>query len=531
MKKNKKRSSILKIIALSDIHGVNVDFARLYTAVKEEIEADKKTDENIEHLFVVAGDVFSANKLLSKYSEGDLEVKALCKLAGLFRVNRRVFVPGNHDFIYGWKKLGELLEQGNFQLLVSNAEFSSEVGLNPVRSIKLSIGSEMKEFRGLMTPETNKSKEGKAALKSIINTKDLKLEDFGGILISHLGLQDDRLLKTKADVIGGHSHHEDHEITMSGRFIINLGAHSRLYSSIVIPEKDRVGTEVILMYTGHYDPATEITGIIQEYEMGVEKHLDLEQGKLSEVVFRVPKESKMLSGLDALEDSYDLMESHLRLSDSCVTRLTADAISKKCGTIALVPAAAFRSNFVPGQNVTMRELMEMYYWDNMLVKVKTTGAELIKALARGVLSQPKNWHGRGRLLHPSSQLEYTYDLENQPENIITDVKYLGEPINPDETYEIVSTNWIVETCNLFPNAEVVKEFDDRISFVVGEFAKDCVLSESFSERISCPQNLQWQEALAQKSTRGEYHENPNLEINLEQHYKNFNLKQEGLVVN
>ncbi len=493
----------LVIIAFSDTHGDADKLARLHTSIERKMEQDKIINPNVQHVLLIPGDVFSVNAVFSTVSKGQFDIDVITKIAELFPEQHRFFTPGNHDFFYEESQLVSLVNKAKLRVVISNATFekNSQLKFEPLATLVLN--DEKMIIGGLMTPETLNNPGGKKVLKeekSIDTRPAAFVQKAPDILMSHLGSESDKQLPYQTIIVGGHTH--DRQIVPAdnknnGKLIINTGAGE----CIVVIQDGKA--EII--ETKDQQPSPKILNILSRYE----RDYKINFNELKQTVFKVAADSTPPSGLEISSEEIKTTQSHLRVSDSCITRLTADGIAaglrKQGHTVdfVLYPAAAVRSNFAPGQAVTGQQLFETYYYSNKLVTMSLTTKQLIALLAHGVMSGYKCWANRGQLLTPSAGLTYGYNIdEENPGDTIQWVKVNNQLVDLNASYSIVTTDWIAgEAKKIFPTLEVIFYADEtKIFKLVTEHIKEhpLVLKEAYSERIIAAQSLQEQERLTQQ---------------------------------
>jgi 5'-nucleotidase / UDP-sugar diphosphatase len=494
---------MFKFIIVSDTHGA--DLSRLYTAISQQIEKDRAGSPAIKHILVMAGDVFSTNKLLSVISNGNFDIETMSALAMLFPPDGRLFIPGNHDYSYGEDQLIKLITQAGFQVVISNTTFKKESKLPFTEQITLADGDAIVRFGGLMTAETLNNANARKFIAKI-NTEYKFEKPQPDVVISHLGLGDDLRRADSGHIFGGHTHSEGiYPLPRSGdtgnRYVINGGAFAEV---LVIAPMEAKNKEIIaptVVPTVAFEPNPIITAITEAGVTILESKLELPAGKLASracaFASGIPP-----SGLDLNDKEVKETTNHLRIVDTVMTRTAADALASRFDCIALFPAAGIRGNFKPGQTLTYAELFESFAAGNKIVKLQVTGKELIEGLAKGILHSYRYWRGRGRILHPSRELAYEYDInQGNPGDVIRSVTIGGQPVDPDKIYDIVTTDWAASYC--FPADKIIPLAADAeakadpyvIAKTVAAYVDGRTLTEAFSERIRCPQSLQEQEDL------------------------------------
>lgn len=493
---------MFKFIIVSDTHGA--DLSRLYTAICQLIAKDHRESPTIKHILVMTGDVFSTNKLLSATSNGNFDIDAMSALAELFPPDNRLFVPGNHDYTYTEEQLIKLTTKAKFQVIISNVTFNDQSKLQYVERFCLKDGGNEISFGGLMTSETILNNANAKQVITKIDAEYQFLEPQPDVVISHLGLLDDLRRPDSGHTFGGHTHKaEIRQLNCPGsnkaRYVINGGAFAEALITISMDTNNKKIIGSTMPSTAEFEPSPVITTITKFYEKTLENKLKLPAETLSRQVCAFSSGIRP-SGLDLAPEEVKETKSHLRITDTVITRITADALANKFGCIALFPAAGIRGNFKAGQKLTYLELFETFVTGNKIVILSLTGKELIEGLAKGILHSYRYWRGRGRILHPSKELVYEYDINQEnPGDVIRSVTINGQPIDPDKTYEIVTTDWAANYC--FPTDKIVfannnAKTDPHILVkTVASYINGKTLVENFSKRIKCPQSLQFQEDL------------------------------------
>ena len=308
------------------------------------------------------------------------------------------------------------------------------------------------------------------------------------------------------------------------RYIVNAGAFGEnLVTVSMALNKKITGTSIIP--TKDFTANPEIGNITKKYQQKLEQELELPEGTLAKNVCQFTPDIQP-SGLDLLPDKIKVTENHLRIVDTIITRTAADALANKYGHITLFPAAGIRGNFEASQSLTYTNVLEAFAAGNKIVKLEITGKELIEGLAKSILHSHRYWRGRGRLLHPSQKLSYKYDINNNPGDVIQQVNIDSQPINPDKKYTIITTDWAASYAFPKDKIEFVEIKDNYITAkTVADYIEGKTLTESFSERISCGQSLQYQEELLGNLDRAKS-EVKNVEsFNIEHHRNRYALSQ------
>lgn len=117
--------------------------------------------------------------------------------------------------------------------------------------------------------------------------------------------------------------------------------------------------------------------------------------------------------------------------------LMRDAAAKATGApvdAAITNSGGIRSNFRPGP-VTVGDVYEVMPFDNALVVVEMTGAEILRAVKQGI---------ERREGEPVSNLKAV--VSGTPQQPVCEVAFLdGRPIDPAKTYRVATTDYLAKS--------------------------------------------------------------------------------------
>lgn len=199
----------LKILHVNDMHG-KIDKMPYFATIVKKIRKENKNT-----LLVSAGDIFSGNPIVDKFSEKGYPIIHLMNEIGF-----DLSTLGNHEFDFGYNVLNKRIKELKHTVLVANiTKYPNEFDkLEPYKVIE--IGRVPVIFLGL----TNVGKNGYPDTH-YDNVKDFKFENAEEtikkyekilkkypirIIISHCGYEIDSVLAVKypfiTAIVGGHSH-------------------------------------------------------------------------------------------------------------------------------------------------------------------------------------------------------------------------------------------------------------------------------------------------------------------------------------
>lgn len=416
----------LTILHTNDTHA-NLDtvsgpdnIARRVTAIKEE------RAKSVNPLLLDAGDVFSGSLYFNEYlGQADLEFMNL--------VQYDAMTFGNHEFDKGSEVLNAFIENAEFPFVSSNVNFSEDALLrdkfkegvtrNPedatiYPAIIMEVDGEQVGLIGLTTEDTaNIASPGAVTFDNAVQkTKDtvsmLEQEGINKIIVvSHLGYDVELNLAKEVEgidiIVGGHSHtkldqavvdRSDSEPKLivqageKGQFLGKLevvfdeaGTLQDWDSSLIsVDEKDSNGEYVI-------QPDQEALEILNtKYKPGVQK---LQETKVGTTEVK----------LNGVRDD-------VRTKETNLGNLIADGMleaAQAAGTnavIALQNGGGIRASIEAG-TVTMGDIMTVLPFNNDLVTITLTGAEIKDAMENGVSKIPA---ADGRFPHIAG-MRFFYD--------------------------------------------------------------------------------------------------------------------------
>ncbi len=432
----------LTIIHTNDIHGQVVEtearwldtddppmaggMARLGTFLKEERERAHHHDRPV--LYLDAGDWFSGTP------ESD-RLDGIPMIEGFNAVELDYTTLGNHDVDHGLDTLIQRLEELEAEVLVANLSYEQNgetvpfPGTEPwtvVQRDGLRIG-----LFGLIYDDTPgialaENVEGLIFKDEVQSAREavehLRRQDPDLIVgITHVGLERDRQLAEKVEgidvIVGGHTHTRLDEPERRNNTIIaqaggNLTSVGRLDLTLSSPDREiqRYSGGPVTLYDYRYQPDPGVDRILEPLLDDVRKQLNEVIGRTSRPITRARETSSPLGNL---------------ITD--VMREAGDA------DVAFQNAGGIRDN-LPGGEVTLRHVHRVLPFGNHLVTVDLTG-EQIRAILEDSLRYPDS---RIQL----SGIEVSADPEAERGERVRDVRFNGDPLEPDQIYRVATSNFL-----------------------------------------------------------------------------------------
>lgn len=359
-------------------------------------------------LLVDGGDMFTGTIMSDEFSG-----KPLIEIMN--RLNYQAVALGNHEFDYGIEVLKERLREARFPVLSANVEGLSETKPYTVlaaRGIRVGvIGlttetlAEVTHPKNLSTIRVRKLVDSVGSLLPAVKSQS----DFV-ILLAHLSIAEQvRLAKAFPEIpliISGHPHGAK-STHIGGTTIVEAGNNARFVGRIEIflsgKIPDRITHELIPVRDVTPDP--EIAALIRPYEEKVSK-----------------RTAEVLGDATA-----DLRKSGT--AESPLPNMIADAVRAETGAaIAIHNLGGIRAELVKGP-ITYGDIFEILPFQNTIVTLNLSGAELKKLLGRGVLAV--------------SGLRVQWDLTRAtPNRLISAALEDGKAIEDDRQYRIAVNDFL-----------------------------------------------------------------------------------------
>ena len=378
-----------------------------------------------------------------------------------------VAVPGNHDFDYGAKHFIELSGKADFPYVSANfMDEDGEAVLAPY--VILERGGWKLAFVGLTTPSSRNTSSphnfmdengnfifsfcqdetGEKFYAAAQNAIDSARAEGADIVIalSHLGIEAASAPWTSGDLITS---------TSGLDAVLDGHSHSVMERELVT---DKDGREVLLASTGTKLQTVCCLTIAPDGSLKTR----LINADMAETVAAAEAEIDDVAGTVVARTEVDLCitdpETELRMVRSNETNLgdlSADAYRAATGAdIALVNGGNVRADVKAG-DITYKDIISISPFGNELCVAEATGQEILDALEISSSNLPGE---RGGFLQVSG-LCYTVDVD-VPSGVVTDadgmfvsvngerrvkdVTVNGEPIDPEKTYSVVSTSYMIK---------------------------------------------------------------------------------------
>ncbi|MFH5836801.1 5'-nucleotidase C-terminal domain-containing protein [Proteiniclasticum sp. C24MP] len=495
-----KQTLSMDYYAINDFHG-NVDssgssknpgLARIQTFLRERIA------ENAHTYFLSAGDHFQGTAI-SNLTHGEVVNEILKEM------NLLASAVGNHEFDWGSDLIPTWAKDGEYLFLASNIEVEEDkkpegwddyvvpymVQEHIVNGTEVKIG-----FIGIATPET----KFKTAAENVVGytftdpaeatnkwAKVLKEQENVDAIIAltHLGsFQKDgvvsgEIVEYANEVEGidaiftGHTHQ-----VVNGRVndiaIVQGGYNGRNLSQITLDFEVNDTVVTLLAATGNVINMTELIPELEE-DAVVKTIVDKYYEELAPILDEV---------LGTLTN--DLPHDTDTMQVTPMGQFIAKSLAEIGGTqIAIINGGGIRRGFDKG-DITMGLMYELLPFDNTLVTLKVTGAELKKLIEHGLHPEdfrPGQFYG----------IEVWYDDEAEAGNRISTIRLLdGTLVKDDETYTVSTLDFLLTGGDNYDYSKATDVVDTYIPVrdVIAEMIREKeVISHVYVEHLHVGEDI------------------------------------------
>jgi len=398
-----------------------------------------------------------------------------------------VAIPGNHEFDYGMDRFLELTEMAEFPYISCNFNKEGELIFDPY-VIKEFDGVKI-AFVGVTTPKTLVSstpsyfqdeegnfiygfmqdETGQALYDAVQKAvDDARAEGAQYVIVmAHLGNEAECIPWTYADVIentngidvflDGHSHDTDQVVVKNkdGEDVIRSACGTKLSGIgwVDIP-MDPAESITAGLYSWNNDvPLPDLLGIENEMTAAVEEATAELGEKLAEVVATTPVDL-YIHDPEAVDGEGQPIRI-VRTAETNLGDLCADAFRDQGqADIGFVNGGGVRVP-IPTGDITVESIMKVHPFGNELCVVEVTGQQILDALEWSVHASPGEFGGflqvsgltftyRNDIESPCSQDDNSMMTGIEGERRVQEVLVGGEPLDPEKTYTVAGTNYLLK---------------------------------------------------------------------------------------
>jgi 2',3'-cyclic-nucleotide 2'-phosphodiesterase (5'-nucleotidase family) len=340
-------------------------------------------------------------------------------------------VVGNHEFDFGPKVLKERLAQARFPMLGANvAGFAAlkPYVIKKLQGVRVAIIGVVTQDTPVATHPRNVAgltfSTPESAVKKYLAALKGRADIF--IVLSHCGFQADRELAAKVPgidvIVGGHSHTKLLQPELVGQtIIVQAWEHAKALGVLNLRIKDCkiAGFDGALQ---EISPATgsancQVQDIVARYERQAASRLQRVIG----------------------ETEVDLDGKNVRTGETNLGDYVADVMRQTAGAeVSLINGGTIRTG-IPQGKITVKDIYCMLPFDNYLVAISLTGAQLKQALEHGVFRLEDSPGSFPQV----SGLTFTYSRSAPPGARVKEVTVGGRPLDPQKEYVVATNDYLV----------------------------------------------------------------------------------------
>jgi len=390
--------------------------------------------ENPHALYCISGDMLQGSLI-------DSEFKGLSTIEIMNILDPDIVSLGNHEIDYGLAHLLFLERCANFPIVNANLFIKNPYTrlFDPYKFIKINGMNIL--FIGIITMETMRNIKTDALLGSLINVEDAAREvghicnayrtidvDFT-VLLTHVGFEEDKRLASMLDpewgvdvIIGGHSHtvlEKPEEV--NGILIVQAGAgtdHIGRFDIVVDTDNNSIHSwkwQLVPIDSEHCERDPFIEKTIQNFKQQTDD-------KFERVLCRFRR----------------TLTHPKRGQETELGNLFADGLRDRLGVdLMLLGSGSFRRNEA-GPVLTLRDLREVFPYDDKVVMIKASGAQLKRMLAHVLREEVLKGEVRNTFYQLSSGIRAVYNRKARSFDVF---EFEGEPLADDNVLKIGLQNY------------------------------------------------------------------------------------------
>ncbi|MGE5588379.1 MAG: bifunctional metallophosphatase/5'-nucleotidase [Clostridia bacterium] len=291
------------------------------------------------------------------------------------------------------------------------------------------------------------------------------------IALTHIGYEEDKKLAAAVPgidvIVGGHSHTRlEKPEKVGGTIIVSAGEYAKDLGKLDIT----VENGKVAAFSGGLVPVA--AGVGEDAEVGA--IVAAYQKQLEERLSAVVGESQV---------TLDGERGHVRTRETNLGNLVADMM-RDAGQadIALANGGGIRASIDKGP-ISVGEIFTTLPFDNTLVVLEVSGANVKAALERAVSEYPKEL---GAFLQVSG-VEFEFDPSRPAGGRVTSVKVAGVPLDPNKLYKVATNDFMAaggDGYEMLKGAKVLFSSGEMLRDVMARYiAKTGTVSPGVEGRI------------------------------------------------
>lgn len=389
-----------------------------------------RAEDPVHTLLLDAGDTLQGT-YVSNSTQGEVVVAAM-NLAGY-----DAWTPGNHEFDWGQETLRKRIEQVQFPALAANL-LDVETGetwdavepyaIVPVGRARVAVlGLTYSDTPAINRPQNVAGLDFRGAEETVRRYLPELAEQADLIVVlSHLGLDGDRALAravTGIDVIvGGHTHvYLERPVEVNGTLLVQAGAKGqvlgRLDLTVDLETGDVVehaGGDALLPVSNASEVNPEAETLVRAALADAADTMDQPIGKMARAV--EPRRA-----------------GEFALGNLVVDAMLAAEIDGREADIAMHNNGGIRDSLPKGP-VTFGQLYAVLPFDNQLMAMDLTGAQVLRILEHSVSARPGAMQVAG--------MTFRFDMGAPTGQRVVEATVGGEALDPERVYRLVTIDYL-----------------------------------------------------------------------------------------
>jgi 5'-nucleotidase / UDP-sugar diphosphatase len=402
-------------------------FARLAAVVK----AERAKGGHV--IFAHAGDTLSPS-LMSGIDRG-AHIMTLTNM-----IPPDIFVPGNHEFDFGKATFLQRMAEAGFPLYAANLRGPDgqrllnfrDRGIVTLDGVRIGLtGATYDDTARASSPEDLRFQPTVATIKAQADELRREGADFVVAVVHATREQDYGIFATRSVdlVLSGHDH--DLFINYDGRNAMvesSYDAHYVTAIDITIETREQAGSRNITWWpqfrvidTATVTPDPEVAAVVANFEQQLSRELD--------------------SPLGTTAVELDSRNATVRTREAAIGNMLSDAMRLAARADAAVTnGGGIRGGKVypPGATLTRRDVLAELPFNNRLVTLEISGAELKRAIENG-LAQLPNSSGR---FPQVSGLTIEADVTLPAGSRVLSLKVGNAPLDENRTYRVATNDFL-----------------------------------------------------------------------------------------
>ncbi len=356
-------------------------------------------------------------------------------ITGLNQLNYDFTTIGNHEFDVGTATLKKRIHSLDLPVLAAN--ILTEAGkqfpgtrpwaVKQVQGVKIGIfglivGPEMKHLvKAGMIEGTSFKNSAKMARRAVRKLRKKSVDLIIGL--THQGLKADKELARQVAgidlIIGGHSHSRVDPPLVVGKTIVAQAGDALtsvgrldLWIDLETGQIRRFNGDLVSLRHKLYPPDTRVKQALAPYRERMKEKLSV---KIGHADVRLSRDSK---------------------SSSRLGNLITDAMRRAVGAdVAFQNSYGIRSE-IPAGKITVRHLYQVLPFGNELVTMQLKGKKIRSIIEQGATLD------KGLIQVSGARARINFN--NPPGRRVTGVKLGGQPLEPEQSYKVVTNSFLAE---------------------------------------------------------------------------------------